>query len=69
MTEPINPSVWRSARRNTGVSASAVRMDSGEHQRRARRLVRNSAGYAANASLLNPQPTPQRMASENPAID
>ena len=30
MTEPIRPSVWRSARRNTALSVRAVRMASGK---------------------------------------
>ncbi len=32
MMEPIKPSVWRSARRNTALSVRAVRMASGEYQ-------------------------------------
>jgi hypothetical protein len=32
MTEPINPSVWRSASWNTALSVSAVRMAGGDYR-------------------------------------
>ena len=55
MTEPINPSVWRSARRrDTALSVSAFRMASGEYQGWPPRLVRRSARQAAIAASLKP---------------
>ena len=51
--EPISPSVWRSARRNTARSVSAVMIASGEYQGCPPRVVRGSARQAAIASSLN----------------
>ena len=52
--EPISPSVWRSARRNTvRRSVSAVRIARGEYQGCPPRVVRGSARQAAIASSVN----------------
>ena len=51
--EPISPSVWRSARWNTALSVSAVRMARGEYQRCPPWVVRGSAAQAATASSVN----------------
>src|SRR4051794_25856978 len=51
--EPIRPSVWRRARRNTARSVSAVRIASGEYQGCPPRVVRGSACQAAIASSVN----------------
>ena len=51
--EPISPSVWRSARRNTARSVSAVRIARGEYQGCPPRVVRGSARQAAIASSVN----------------
>ena len=49
MTEPIRPSVWRSARRNTARSVSAVRMAKGEYQDCPPAVVRGEALHATTA--------------------
>ena len=51
--EPINPSVWRRARRNTARSVSAVRIARGEYQGCPPGVVRGSARQAAIAASLN----------------
>ncbi len=51
--EPINPSIWRSARRNTALSVSAVKIARGKHQRCPPRVVRGWAFQAAIASSVN----------------
>ena len=51
--EPISPSVWRSARRNTALSVNAVRIARGEYQGCPPRVVRGSARQAATASSVN----------------
>ena len=51
--EPISPSVWRSAKRNTALSVSAVKIARGEYQRCPPRVVRGSAFQAATASSVN----------------
>jgi hypothetical protein len=53
MIEPINPSVWRKASRNTAFSVRAVRIASGEYQACPPRVVRGAARQAAIASSLN----------------
>ena len=53
MIEPINPSVWRKASRNTAFSVRAVRIASGEFQACPPRVVRGAARQAAIASSLN----------------
>ena len=44
MTEPISPSVWRRAKRNTARRVKAVRMARGEPQGCPPRVVRGSGG-------------------------
>jgi len=51
--EPISPSVWRKARRNTARSVSAVTMARGEYQGRPPRVVRGAARQATIASSVN----------------
>jgi hypothetical protein len=51
--EPISPSVWRKARRNTARSVSAVVIARGEYQGCPPRVVRGAARQAAMASSLN----------------
>jgi hypothetical protein len=51
--EPISPSVWRSARRNTVRRVSAVRIARGEYQGCPPRVVRGSTRQAAIASFVN----------------
>src|SRR4051812_48625399 len=53
MMEPISPSVWRSARRNTALSVRAVKIARGEYQRCPPRVVRGSAFQATTASSAN----------------
>src|SRR3954470_24140118 len=53
MREPIRPSVWRRARRNTALSVRAVRMASSEYQGCPPRVVRGSARQARIASSVN----------------
>ncbi len=53
MTEPIRPSVWRSARQNTARKVSAVRMASGEYQGCPPGVVRSSARQPSIASSVN----------------
>src|SRR5215218_682320 len=53
MMEPIRPSVWRSAKRNTALRVRAVRIASGEYQGCPPRVVRGSAVQAAIASSVN----------------
>ena len=64
MIEPISPSVWRSARRNTVRSVSAVRIASGEYQGWPPRLVRGSACQAAIASSAEPDRQARRAGAE-----
>ena len=52
-TEPISPSVWRYARRNTARKVSAVRIASAEYQGCPPRVVRGSAAQASIASSVN----------------
>ncbi len=47
--EPINPSVWRRASRNTALSVSAVRIASGEYQACPPRVVVRGAARPALA--------------------
>ena len=51
--EPVNPSVWRRASRNTALSVSAVTIASGEYHGCPPRVVRGSACQAAIASSVN----------------
>jgi hypothetical protein len=51
--EPIKPSVWRKARRNTARKVNAVTMATGEYQGWPPRIVRGSASQAAIASSVN----------------
>ena len=51
--EPIRPSVWRSANRNTARSVRAVRMASSEYQGCPPRVVRGCAFQATIASSVN----------------
>ena len=53
MREPIRPSVWRRARRNTALSVSAVRIAKGEYHGCPPAVVRGSAFHAATASSVN----------------
>src|SRR3954451_4531828 len=53
MIEPMRPSVWRRASRNTARNVSAVRIASGEYQACPPRVVRGAAFQAAIASSLN----------------
>jgi hypothetical protein len=53
MMEPMSPSVWRRASRNTARSVSAVRIASGEYHAWPPRVVRGAACQAAIASLLS----------------
>jgi hypothetical protein len=53
MTEPINPSVWRSASWNSAFRVSAVRIASGKYQAYPPRVVRGAARQAAIASSVN----------------
>jgi len=51
--EPIRPSVWRRARRNTARSVSAVKIARGEYQDCPPAVVRGSALHEATASSVN----------------
>ena len=51
--EPISPSVWRKAKRNTARSVNAVRIARGEYQGCPPRVVRGAARQAAIASSVN----------------
>ena len=51
--EPTSPSVWRSARRNTARSVSAVVIAKAEYRGCPPRAVRGSALHAAIASAVN----------------
>src|SRR4051794_9524133 len=51
--EPISPSVWRRARRNTARSVSAVRIAKGEYQGCPPRVVRGAARHPSIASSEN----------------
>ncbi len=51
--EPISPSVWRSAMRNTARSVSAVVMARAEERGCPPRVVRGSAFQAAIAASVN----------------
>ena len=51
--EPISPSVWRSAKRNTVRKVSAVVIARAEYDGYPPRLVRGSALHAATASGVN----------------
>ena len=51
--EPVSPSVCRSARRNTSLSVSAVKIARGEYQRYPPLVVRGSAFQTATASFVN----------------
>ena len=53
MIEPINPSVWRRASRNTALSVRAVRIVSGEYQGCPPRVVLGAASQPAIASSVN----------------
>src|SRR4029077_2529266 len=53
MIEPISPSVWRRASRNTALSVSAVRIASGEYQACPPRVVRGAAFQPSIAASLN----------------
>src|SRR3954467_7248700 len=53
MTEPISPSVCRSASRNTALNVSAVRIARSEYSGCPPRLVRRSASHASTASSEN----------------
>ena len=53
MMEPIRPSVWRSARRNTARRLSAVRIARGEYQAWPPAVVRGAARQPAIASSMN----------------
>lgn len=53
MTEPIRPSVWRSARRNTARSVNAVKIAKEECQDCPPRVVRGPARHASMASGVN----------------
>ena len=53
MTEPIRPSVWRRARRNTARSVSAVRIAKDEYQGWPPGVVRASARQPSMASPVN----------------
>jgi hypothetical protein len=67
MREPISPSVWRSARRNTARSVRAVRMASAEYQGWPPRVARGSATHAVMAYSVNQTvrlPRCRKLASE-----
>ena len=51
--EPIRPSVWHRARRNTALSVSAVRIARGEYQGWPPGVVRGSARQPSMASFVN----------------
>jgi hypothetical protein len=51
--EPIRPSVWRSATRNTALSVSAVRIARGEYQAWPPAVVRGAARPPSIASSVN----------------
>jgi len=51
--EPISPSVWRNARRNTALSASAFRIAKEDYQRCPPAVVRGSARHPSIASSGN----------------
>ena len=53
MMEPISPSAWRRARRNTARRVSAVRIARGEYQGCPPRVVRGAARHPSMASALN----------------
>src|SRR3954468_24944186 len=53
MMEPISPSVWRRARRNTARRVSAVRIASGEYQGCPPGVVRGAARHPSMASSEN----------------
>ena len=53
MMEPISPSVWRSARRNTARGVSAVALAKPEWRDCPPRVVRGSAVQGAIASSVN----------------
>src|SRR3954451_9161350 len=51
--EPINPSVWRRAKRNTARKVNAVRIAKGEYQGCPPRVVRGAARHPSMASSEN----------------
>src|SRR3954468_16734850 len=51
--EPINPSVWRRAKRNTARKVNAVRIAQGEYQGCPPRVVRGAARHPSMASSEN----------------
>ena len=51
--EPINPSVWRRAKRNTARRVSAVRIARGEYQGRPPGVVRGAARHPSIAASEN----------------
>src|SRR4051795_9998556 len=51
--EPISPSVWRSARRNTARSVRALAIATAEYEGCPPRVVRGAAAQAATASGVN----------------
>ena len=53
MTEPISPSVWRRARRNTTRSVSAVKIARGEYQGCPPGVVPGTARQPSMASSVN----------------
>jgi hypothetical protein len=53
MMEPINPSVWRRASRNTALCVSAARIASGDYHGCPPRVVRGAACQAAIAASVN----------------
>lgn len=53
MTEPISPSVWRYASRNTALNVSAVRIAKSEYSACPPRPVRGDAFHASTASSEN----------------
>ncbi len=53
MMEPIRPSVWRRARRNTALSVSPVKIAKGEYQGCPPAIVRGCARHPSIASSVN----------------
>ncbi len=70
-TEPISPSVWRKARRNTALSVSAVKIAKGEYQGCPPGVVRGSARQPSTASPVNQTvrlPRWRKLASYSPQL-
>ena len=63
--EPIRPSVWRRARRNTALSVRAVRIARGEYQRCPPGVVRAGARQASIARYYGATATKRGLRSRD----